>query len=489
MSLKVFLSCDQSFRNKARYVFRTFGDILGEEIRFVTPEECSDADIVLCYGRIEDIHHIPGRHIIINAHEGAWELFRRGRRYEHTDAVACTIEGEPSLALFFDREFASNPEAVASGAGREIIIHVDIVAGTFFFLSGWQEYTSDVRDMHQRYPAAESIQEAFGLHESPVVEHYAALLANALHHMDWEEPFTGRYHNKLFSVMMTHDIDHLRKWTMGMIYREVVRYFLANRLNKRPAKRFSRVGKFLVSLLRNRDPYRYSLDQILAIEEKSGAHATFFFLPKGKDKRDGKYSFDHPYTRGIFDRLKKSGHEIGLHPTYLAYDQADIMRAEKELLASATGITPLGVREHFLRFHMQKTWKIQEVLEFKYDATLGFAPHEGFRMGICHPFHAYDIAMDSPLGLWEIPLLVMDDTLKSYRELPPAEAYRQIEKILTTVRKFGGVAVLLFHNACFDEFDFPGWDDVYRRTMQWCYDNDADMLSGRELLELYPING
>ncbi len=488
MALKIFLACDNSFLNKARYVFRTLGDILGEKCRFVKAEECSNSDIVVCYGRLEDIHHIPGNHVIISANESSWDTYRRGRYYDHENAVKCSIDGEPSVALFYDREFEMNPGRFVSAVSREIIIHIDIVASAFYFLSGWQEYTSDLHDMHRRFPARASIQNSYDLFESPVVEHYAALLASSLAQYGWEEPFVGRYRNKLFAVMMTHDIDHLKKWTAGMIYRETFQYLLRNTLNKTFSSRLHRFLNFLKTISKKYDPYRFSLERILELEAQYNTHGTFFFLPNGKDRRDGKYSFRSAYVQTLFERLKNGKHEIGLHPTYFAYDQLELMRSERDELAEASGLKPAAVREHFLRFQIPKTWAIHEVLEFQYDATLGFAEHEGFRMGICHPYHAYDIEMDSPLKLWEIPLLVMDDTLKSYRNLRPDEAFKQIEKLLITVRKYAGVAVLLFHNSCYDEFDFPGWGKMFEKTMKWCYENDATMLNGKELLSFYPMN-
>jgi hypothetical protein len=485
MPLKVVLHCDNSFRTKAQYTFEMLALMIGETVQIVGKEECKSSDIVLCYGRREDDRRFPGRHVVITGSEEAWKLFDLKERYIHHLARQYTIDGEPSLALFYDREFFENPELIIEKKGREIFIHIDIIASAFFFLSGWQEWRPMDTDIHRRFPFESSIQYAFGVLGQPIVDQYGLIVKNAVEKAGWQGPKTGRYREKSFAVMMTHDIDHTRKWTPGIIYRECVRHLILNRRNDFIKDRILRFGHFLRMLIARHDPYRISVDKILSAEEKMGVHATFFIKAGGNNKRDVSYSLRNVYIRRLLRILKNRGHQIGLHPSYNAYSHTEMMEKEQKTLEAAMGESPGAVREHFLRFEMPLTWKIQNELGFEYDSTLGFPGHEGFRMATCHPFRAYDLEHDRPLHLWELPLIAMDDTFVSYRKLDPLASWKSIRDLLETVKKYHGIAVLLFHNSCYDDFDNQGWGSIFEKTLRWSFENNAALLNGQEALESY----
>ena len=51
----------------------------------------------------------------------------------------------------------------------------------------------------------------------------------------------------------------------------------------------------------------------------------------------------------------------------------------------------VGGRQHYLRWKSPDTWRILEKTGLKYDVTLSFADHEGFRCGICFPYKPFDV--------------------------------------------------------------------------------------------------
>ena len=489
MPLKVFLQCDKSFLPKARYVVEMLAMRIGETVRFIRKEECGSSDIILSYGRRARGRRLPGTHVVIAGSEEAWRMYELRERYLHTLAHRCTIDGESSLALFYDRDFIDHPEILFQKKGRDVTIHIDIIAGSFFFLSGWQEWRPAATDIHQRFPVQSSIQYAFGLLNRPIVDQYAVLLEKALEKAGRRRQRTGRYRGKTFAVMMTHDIDHIRKWTPGIIYRECFRYLLLNRRNDFLKDRVIRFWNFLKMLSVRKDPYRISAEKIVSAERSAGAHGTYFFKVGGDDKRDGLRYLKKEFVRRLFRILKSDGHQIGLHPSYNAYARSEMMSDQNEELRDAAGDPIQAVRQHFLRFEMPLTWRIQDGLGFDYDATLGFAGHEGFRMATCHPFRAYDLDNDRPLRLWELPLIAMDDTFVSYRKLDAQASWKALCALLETVKKYRGVAVVLFHNSCYDDFDNPGWGTIFEKTLRWSYENNAALLNGREVLESFRTTG
>lgn len=61
-----------------------------------------------------------------------------------------------------------------------VCLNFDIIGSAFYFLSGWQEIKSTVRDTHGRYPFKESLQYELNITEIPVVNYYFHILKDAL---------------------------------------------------------------------------------------------------------------------------------------------------------------------------------------------------------------------------------------------------------------------------------------------------------------------
>lgn len=140
---------------------------------------------------------------------------------------------------------------------------------------------------------------------------------------------------------------------------------------------------------------------------------------------------------------------------------------EKEKLEKVTENTIFGGRQHYLRWKSPDTWRILEKAGLKYDTTLSFADHEGFRCGICFPYKPFDVLGNRVLDIWELPLTVMDGSLFDYQNLTSEEGFQRIKKIINTVKKYQGVFVLLWHNSSLDPLELPGWIKTYERTMEY----------------------
>jgi hypothetical protein len=162
-----------------------------------------------------------------------------------------------------------------------------------------------------------------------------------------------------------------------------------------------------------------------------------------------------------------------------------MMQKEKERLDAGLPKKSGAVRQHFLRFAVPLTWRLQAQCGFVYDSTLGHSEYEGFRTGFCHPFRVYDYERDEVMNLWEIPLIAMDGTLADYRGLSPEESFDYIKQLILTTKRYGGVCVLLFHNTCYDDFDFPGWGKLFERCLSFAQSEGALLGSGREVLQAF----
>ena len=225
-------------------------------------------------------------------------------------------------------------------------------------------------------------------------------------------------------------------------------------------------------------------------ERVRGAGATYFFKTAARGPWDVPYAHDSPYLRALIADLGTT-FEIGLHPSYFGHDHADHLREERDRLAALTTVRPTTVRQHFLRFDPNVTPRLQHDAGFDLDSTLGFSHHEGFRRGTCFPFQVFDTDANRPLGLWELPLVVMDTTLFAHRGLSAEAATAVIDATYATCRRVGGCCVLLWHNTSYDEVDFPGSAAVFEYALDTAIAGGAALPSLRDAARegRYPAEG
>jgi hypothetical protein len=480
----IVLDCEDCFKKKASYTFETFSQILGLPFRFVDSSEVSSSDIVIWYGR--EIPKSSGRILFIHASLEAQSLFRQRLQLDTSKVKKVRFYGEDSLALFYDEEFGREGASLVSGDEKWRIIHVDIVASTFHFLSCWQEVTSTQRDQHERFPASASLQYHHDLLYTPIVDQYAQLIRGELERLaGGPMPQIRRFEGKDFAVCMTHDVDYIRKWSLGIIYRELVQYLLLGKGGKELGNRLKRARAFFQAISTRDDPYRLSLEKMFTVEKAAGIHATYYLKTGATSRHDVSYRINDGYGRNLVTSLETAGHEIGLHPSYNSFTGSKKIGVEKARLDSVVGAKAKGVRQHFLRFKIPETWRAQAELGFEHDATLGFPGHEGFRAATCHPFRPYDSEKDEVIGIWEVPLLAMDGTFQSYRDKSAEESLEIIKELILTVKKYCGVGVLLFHNTCYDQLYFPGWGRVFESSLEFALAEGAFVGSTSEILNSY----
>ena len=177
----------------------------------------------------------------------------------------------------------------------------------------------------------------------------------------------------------------------------------------------------------------------------------------GYDPRAGQ-------VQRFVDELYQRGHEAGFHPGYATLDDPDRFREEKQRMDEALGHKHYGGRQHYLRFRVPDTWRMWEASGLSYDSTLSYADHEGFRCGTCYPYHPFDLEHDRLLKLLEIPLIVMDGTLKQYRGLTPKEGEEKAVILAERCKKVNGLLTFLGHNTSL-QGDLGPWAKMYGRVL------------------------
>lgn len=262
---------------------------------------------------------------------------------------------------------------------------------------------------------------------------------------------------KKFALCLTHDVDRVQK---------TYQYFSHFLLEKRLYHLFSFFSK--------KNPY-WMFDEIIKIEKEFDVKSTFFFLnetkkfklfdPSSYGKSIGYYSLNNAKIIDIIKKLDKGGWEIGLHGSYHSYNNQDLLCKEKKELELILGKNVCGIRQHFLNMKIPYSWKIQSKIGFKYDSSFGFKRKIGFKDNHYFPF--------KPLNnnFVEIPLNIMDSNI--FTNYSKKERWDKTLQLFDLIEKKGGLITILWHQRVFNEQDFPGWSNFYKKILCECKKRDA----------------
>ena len=373
------------------------------------------------------------------------------------------------VPFFFDEQPAAPLLQLRAG---QVSIGADIISAAFYLLSGWQEYFSDTRDRHGRFPYAASVQQQYGFVTLPVVNYYFDVLKTAVEYVT-NQPLRSRRWagGSSFAAFISHDIDNLRSaW-------------------KTPTKaalqqgRLLKFGRQVWRHLTSSDAWD-NLEAIAAATAEHGARSTFFILPEHRPGADGTRNADYGISAALLQRLKMlraQGCEISLHGSIgTAEDGARLAREIEQLPANTRGL-----RFHYLRWEPRQTPElVAAAKQFQYDSTLGFAEHFGFRHSYCLPFYPFNFATGTAYDFLEIPLNVMDATLHHphYLQLPADAMLPALRPMFAEIEKFGGVATVLWHNDHFDPANTVTGPHQFAEIMAYLRQRQAVFLTGSQIV-------
>jgi hypothetical protein len=342
-----------------------------------------------------------------------------------------------------------------------IELHVDIIAATIFLLSRWEETVVDERDEHGRFPGSASVAQKQGFLDRPVVDEYGLILAEWLRILlpGWEPE------SRTFSVKLSHDVDHVRQFTTA---RSALRAVGGHLLKRRSPRLAWKAGANAIQerVTPEQAPNFLGIGRLAEIAQDFGlGRDAFYFMATKPTPIENDYHLCSPMIRQAIEDLRGQGFEIGLHAGYHTLGAPDRLMEEKAKLDAILGTASYGGRQHYLRFRVPHTWRHWEQVGLSYDSTLAFADHEGFRCGTCHPYRPFDLEQDREIDLWELPLLVMEQTLSQHRGLSPADGEAAILALAQRCQLVGGTFTLLWHNSSLVD-DWQPWAAIYTRVLR-----------------------
>ena len=360
-------------------------------------------------------------------------------------------------------------EAFYGFKDKNLYFHHDLFKSIFHLLSGYEEVKSGAIDQYGRFPYKESLQFKLGIIDKPVVNYYMRIILNGLKEFCKinEIPFRE---NPVFSkpvLMLSHDVDYISAYSLketAFKFKQLVGlaaapYDLSDKFQEAFTALYHLLNPFS-----SKNPY-WNFGQLMEWESERGIRSSYYFLEKGGKYDNSYYHFHQKKIRKLFEELSGEGHELGIHGTMQSYDNLPDMIQTVEHLRAVSPQAITGIRQHFLRFRPNHTAQIQDEAGLAYDASLGFAEHDGFRNSYCWPFKFYDFSKNRIMDHWEIPLNLMDVSHFYYRKLNFEQSVKSIKKLSAEVVKFNGVFSLLWHNSFFNEREFPGITRHYTQIL------------------------
>lgn len=303
---------------------------------------------------------------------------------------------------------------------------------------------------------------------------------------------------KPFAVCLTHDADLVTLYSQRQVFRAGVQVLRQVKNWKQAIKTVLAFGRDCAAtgLRKSATDPLHCYERWLEAEAAVGARSTFFFWP-GWSSVGKHHPSDCTYEltdRVAFDGQKctvaemiqeidRRGWEIGLHPSWYSFDDAEEMKCQKAALETALGHDVVSARQHFLHYDIRVTPRVQAEAGLRYDSTLGFNDNVGFRFGTCYPWRLYDLQAEEELPIVEAPLIIQDGAMfnpaKGMR-LDEDMAFQYVIQITEAVERVGGVLTLLWHpNAVIN----PSLWNIYLRSLEYLKEKNAWFGTVRDVAE------
>ena len=227
--------------------------------------------------------------------------------------------------------------------------------------------------------------------------------------------------------------------------------------------------------------------EIIKEEQKLGIKSSWYFMTGAHNKHyDFEYNLKRRNVKKLIEQLQKRGYDVGWHYSYDAAWNEQIY--QKELTEFKDDIRKINIygRNHYLRYNIPNSWRLYAKAELLYDASMGSAQHEGFIYGICMPFQLFDIVEGKNLQVWEIPLIVMDGTLRNekYRNFKREQAVNCLKEYIQVVKKYDGCISVLWHNSSLNTLYWWKWRKVYKKWMH-ILAKECRCETGTEIINVY----
>ena len=342
--------------------------------------------------------------------------------------------------------------------GQGNLMPFDVFAASFFLVSRYEEYLSQVRDQYGRFRAEATWMHENGMLQKPLVNIWSIALGKRFQEI---YPELVIKHNK-FTFVPTYDIDAAWAYKHKGLYRTVGGFFK----DLAAGDRENLLERHQVLRGKRKDPFD-SFDFQFDLQKEFKLKPIYFILCGDYDTNDKNISIRKTAFQSLIKTLGDYA-DVGIHPSFSSYLDIERMRIEIERLSEVLHRPVTKSRQHFLRMNLPRSYQKLIELDIKDDYTMGFASQAGFRAGIADTFRFYDLENDMVTNLLVHPFTLMDGTMRDYLKLDIEASFALAKQLVDEVKAVGGTFVYLTHNETLGgEKRWVGWPEMYRKLLEF----------------------
>ena len=330
----------------------------------------------------------------------------------------------------------------------------DIFSAVFFMVSRYEEWQDYEKDEHGRFEAAQSILFTQNFHLRPVTDQWIAELRSALQKQTSAHSFPA----KEFKLISSLDIDNLYAFKGKGLLRSfgaTCRDLLKGDLKQIKLRQRVLAGE-------QKDPFDV-YEEVADLCFERHIPLFCFFLMRSGTRYDRSMHPSSPAFGEVISSLKKNQAVVGLHPSYHAHQNENLLKEEIAQLNNAKSSQVVFSRQHYLRFDIRKTPALLLSNGITTDFTMGYASAPGFRAGTAYPFYHYDFATEQAGELLHVPFCAMDGAYSVYGSADPEKALQSMLQLAAEVKKTGGFFVTVFHERSFYNHLYKGFGSLYKK--------------------------
>jgi hypothetical protein len=336
----------------------------------------------------------------------------------------------------------------------------DLLAASFYLLSRYEEYLPHQKDEYGRFSHTGSL--AFREHflKQPLINIWLDELKKKL-----KKKFPALiFKRKPFKFIPSYDID------IAWSYRH--KGFLRNLGGF--AKAVKRGDWYEVkdrwNVLRGNRPDPYdSYEWLDALHLYCKIKPIYFFLVaqkwQGYDRNTPTSSAALQELIAYFSLVYK----VGLHPSWQSSTSATkkVLEEEKEWLEVIIEKPVEHSRQHYIKFTLPQNFRRFIECGLLKDYSMGYGSINGFRASVASSFYWFDLEKEESTPLQLFPFCFMDANSFYEQKLSPQLAYEELVYYYTTIKKFNGLFVTIWHNNFAGTHKmFKGWKEMYELFMK-----------------------
>lgn len=342
--------------------------------------------------------------------------------------------------------------------GQGNLLPFDVFAASFFLVSRYEEYLSQVRDQYGRFRAESTWMFENDMLQKPLVDIWTLALGSRLQAVYPDLPIKKRK----FTFIPTYDVDAAWAYKSKGVYRTLGGFIKDLSLGDRERIR----ERHQVLRGKRKDPFD-SFEFQFELQKEFKLKPIYFILCGEYDTNDKNISIRKAAFRSLIKTLGDHA-DVGIHPSFSSYLDIDKLRKEINSLSEVLHRPLTKSRQHFLRMNLPRSYQKLIELDISDDYTMGFASQAGFRAGIADTFRFYDLENDMVTNLRVHPFALMDGTMRDYLNLDLEASYALTTQLIDEVKAVGGTFIYLTHNETLGgEQRWVGWPEMYRRMLEY----------------------